>query len=148
MPIKLNIGLSRKVGEANFGSRGASCSVEVEAEATLLLTEPAELQRRIQAAFDACRQAVDTELDRTPESGEVTTARTAGSTPRPTPAARATRPATSSQLRAIHAIASRHNVELRPLVQQRYHTGRLEELSITQASELIDELKSVGGAAP
>ena len=34
--LKLNIGLSRKVGEANFGSRGASVNLELEVESGLV----------------------------------------------------------------------------------------------------------------
>ncbi|MGZ0174755.1 MAG: hypothetical protein ACKVHE_35095 [Planctomycetales bacterium] len=30
MPMKLNVGLSRKIGEPNFGSRGASVNLELE----------------------------------------------------------------------------------------------------------------------
>ena len=41
MPMTLNVGLSRKVGEANYGSRGASVNFAVELEASLI-REPDE----------------------------------------------------------------------------------------------------------
>jgi len=46
MPLKLNVGLSRKVGDTNYGSRGASVNVELELESSLV-GEPAKLQERI-----------------------------------------------------------------------------------------------------
>ena len=53
--------------------------------------------------------------------------------------------ATSSQVRAIHAIANRQRANLSELLQE-LGIGRLEELSISAASDLIDRLKSAAGA--
>ena len=36
MPLKLNIGFSRKVGERDYGSRGASANLELELESGLV----------------------------------------------------------------------------------------------------------------
>ena len=36
MPMKLNVGVSRKVGLPDYGSVGASCNLELELDAGLL----------------------------------------------------------------------------------------------------------------
>jgi hypothetical protein len=35
MPLKASIGLSRKVGQENYGSLGANCQLEIELDASL-----------------------------------------------------------------------------------------------------------------
>ncbi len=59
--LKLNAGFSRKVGEPNYGSRGASVNVELEVESQLI-SDPEGLSRRIRGLFELARQAVDDEL--------------------------------------------------------------------------------------
>ena len=39
MPLRLNVGLSKKLGLPDYGSLGASCHVEVELESTLLQSD-------------------------------------------------------------------------------------------------------------
>ena len=60
--IKVNCGFSRKVGEANYGSRGASVNLELE-----LATEAAHdgdaLQDKIKRMFILAKKAVDDELN-------------------------------------------------------------------------------------
>ncbi len=46
MPLKLNVGLSRKVGEPNYSSRGASVNLELELDSAIV-GEPDRLQERI-----------------------------------------------------------------------------------------------------
>jgi len=64
MPLKLNVGLSKKIGQPDFGSLGASCHIEVELESSLLQTDLDGFQERAQRAFTACCQAVNDELAR------------------------------------------------------------------------------------
>jgi len=64
MPLRLNIGLSKKLGLPDYGSLGASCNVDIELDAALLQTDPEAFQRHARNACDACRRAVQEELAR------------------------------------------------------------------------------------
>ena len=59
--IKLNAGFSRKVGEVNYGSRGASVNLELELDSGAIDT-PEKLHDKIKTLFTLARRAVDEEL--------------------------------------------------------------------------------------
>jgi hypothetical protein len=149
MPLKLNVGLSRKVGEANYGSRGASVNVEMELESSLV-TEPAKLQERIRQLFGIVRTSLAEELNGSGHgaarnaNGANGHAKPENGNDVPSRQTATVRAATQSQVRALHAIAKSKDLNLARLLQGRYQVDRPENLGIKQASELIDSLKSNG----
>src|SRR5438067_1034029 len=62
MPMKLCVGLSRKVGEPNYSSRGGSIHLEVEVDGSLL-ADPQQLHKRIRQCFALARSALEEELN-------------------------------------------------------------------------------------
>jgi hypothetical protein len=161
--LKLNTGITRKVGLPDYGSAGASCNLEVELD-TSLFHDLEGLHQVVRRAYAACNQAVQDELARLATASnvngkpraraahevvEVSTSPTIGGarltttasngSVRPSPAAR---PATAAQVKALKVIASRKRIDLAGLLQQRFGLMAPGELGIRQASELIDELKS------
>jgi hypothetical protein len=62
MPLKLNVGLMKKIGQPHYGSLSASCHVELELESLLLGNDIGAFQARVEQAFAACRGAVEKEL--------------------------------------------------------------------------------------
>jgi hypothetical protein len=64
MPLKLNVGIAKKVGLPSYGSLGASCYVECELDSALLTSDPERFHEHIRGAFAACSQAVHEELSR------------------------------------------------------------------------------------
>ena len=69
MPMKLNVGVCRKVGQPDYGSIGATCNVEVELSSSLLQDDLEGFQRQVRTAYDACRQAVSDELAKSQSAG-------------------------------------------------------------------------------
>lgn len=51
MPLKLNVGLSKKVGLPDYGSLGASCHVEVELESSLVLQDVDAFHQHVRRAY-------------------------------------------------------------------------------------------------
>src|SRR4029077_14562783 len=64
MPLKLNDGVSRKMGLPDYGSIGDSCNLQMELDAGLLEHDLDGFQARIRGAYVAAHQAVHDELAR------------------------------------------------------------------------------------
>ena len=160
MPLRLNVGVSRKLGLPGYSSIGASCNLEVELDHGLLL-DPAGFRDRARGAFLAAEQAVDDELARLQAHGEPGETRQATPTngrrngghagdalPAVRPEARPARtgkPATPGQVRAIVSSARRQRADLDGLLCDLGVT-RPEELTLADASGLIDRLKAAATA--
>jgi len=144
MPLQVSVGMSQKIGQPNYGSLGASCQVVMELDSRLLPHDVAAFQEQVREVFDACRQAVQCELARKPAAVSVAS----GELERnmlPIPPAgnhgERPRPATGNQVRALHAIARQQQFELEEILRERFECVAPEELTVVQASKLIDDLK-------
>lgn len=151
--LKVNVGLSRKVGEPNYGSRGASVNLELEVESGLA-SEPDSLRDRVRQLFRMARSAVDEELSAASpgtESGQVNSqpgAPNGSNGYRNGSGAHCSgRSATQSQVRAIYAIANRQGVNLAAELQSRFGVSRPEDLGIREASSFIDAIKPEASGA-
>ncbi len=127
MPVKVNVGLSKKIGQPDYGSLGASCNVEFELDGSYDNGSSEHFQEAVRRAYVACRQAVESEIavSHSPRNG-------IGGQHSATPVNRVAndqpsyqangngnvRNATSSQVRAIFAIANRSRVDLPSLLSQ------------------------------
>jgi len=139
--IKLNAGVSRKVGEPNYGSRGATVNVELELESSAA-QDTHLLHDRIRKLFAIAREAVAEELGLSMQTG-------APSQTAPPPASQSAvahgnrppdRQASEAQIRAINAICNRRGLD--PHAESHHRLGRsIQDLTLPEASTLIDQLK-------
>jgi len=158
MPLRLNVGASKKVGETNYGSRGASVNVEMELD-TSLVSDPAKLQDKIRQLFALVRTSLAEELNggghapngtRNGNGAQEHHAHTNGgadqsAVPDNRQRNGSPRPATQSQIKALFAISKSQHVNLSQLLRERFNVSRPDDLSIKEASQLIDSLKSANG---
>jgi hypothetical protein len=163
MPVKVNVGLTKKLGLPNYGSAGASCNLEFELDTGQILDNPDGFQRHVHNAYEACRKAVLTELSHQLQSDSL----------RPAEMREADRPsngpAESSDSGSVTTPATLGIVHASPLASQRqinyvHHLAhgiprltprrleilcatvcgkRLAHLTATDASQLIDTLKDI-----
>lgn len=158
MPTKVNLGLSRKAGLPDYGSIGASCHVELELDGQILDGDLDRFRQHVRRAYEACREAVEDELAREGATASLPSngshngnghsngnghQRTNGNAyPNGSNGHQRSngRSATQSQVRAINAIAGRNRIDLSPILD-RFGVQSLQDLSISDASSLIDELK-------
>jgi len=142
MAMKINVGLQKKVGQPNYGSLGASCQIEFEMDSALLESNMDGFHDRVNGAFLACRQAVNLQLrqqesERAVES--TTSIQKQLSERRPETQRGGT--VTPNQLKAIYGMARRQRIDPQKLVHERFERYVPEDLTIREASELLDELK-------
>lgn len=149
MPLKVNVGLTKKLGEANYGSRGASVNVEMELESTLV-SEPGKLQERIRQLFVVVRSSLAEELNGNANGNGAKPTTNGNDTNGHGPAdhnparnghERPHRPATQSQVKALHAITKSKGLNLGDLLRNQFSVRKADDLSIGEASTLIDQLK-------
>jgi hypothetical protein len=154
MALKLNVGVSKKLGLPEYSSVGASCNVEVELDPGLLEHDLDAFHARARAAYVACHRAVEDDLARSQAlakpaaHGRNGTAGTNGTHQSRTGSAngRPRLPATASQVRAIIAIARKQDADLEGVLRDDFGVDQPEDLSLSQASKLIDRLKAAAGA--
>ena len=153
MPLKLNVGASRKVTDNNYGSRGASVNLELELD-TALASDPPKLQEKIRHLFGLVRVSLAEELNGggNGHSGGPMPVNNGQHAPGSNGLNGHNRqngerhggvaPATANQCKALHAIARTNGVVLGDFLRERYQKGRPDDLNIRQASQAIDELKA------
>ena len=150
MPLKLNVGLSKKIGQPDYGSLGASCHVEVELDAALLQNDLDGFHSHVRNAYIACQQAVNDELARhssttpsrqtnSPNNGQAngngsSQGSTNGTSYR----------ASEKQLHFARRLASQiPNLGRLELLVDQLFDKSINDLSGFEASSLIDQLKAM-----
>lgn len=157
MPLKLSVGLTRKMGLPAYGSLGASCQLEVELDPHLVFSDVPALQQRIRYLHGICRQAVEDELALRQESAaqdqrsvDSRPQEANGSDPHLPADQEAERAARASQRQLDYVLQLARQVPAvgvagLPRLAQHLFQKTPAELTCLEASSLIDVLKDLRG---
>jgi hypothetical protein len=147
--MKLSVGLSRKVSDNHYGSKGGNIGLEVEVD-SILLGDPSRLRGHMKQLFDMVRKALDEELNDgrennpdEPENPALKGAMAGHEVVKPEQNA-AIRMASGKQLSLIQELVRKAKIPFQPLLEER-KVHALHELTLQQASGLITELKAMVG---
>jgi hypothetical protein len=158
MPLKLTVGLSKKLGLHDYGSVGASCQLELELDQSLLADDLDRFHQQVHDAYTACRQAVQDELARHSKGGKpIEHAACSQDATSESPSAGQDEPRRSDNGNGHYAASEKQLTYINQLARQIKGLGvrRLEtlaqemfgkqpaELSSFEASALIDQLKAL-----
>lgn len=146
MAAKLSVGLQKKLGLPGYSSIGASCHVEFEVETSLMESNLEGFHQKVQRVYSACQQAINEQLARyqsTPPNlnDPPRTQLNGQNNPNPQQVKQESSRATRNQIRSIFAIARNQGLDPLQIVRTRFNLDLPEDLTIREASSLIDELK-------
>ncbi len=141
MPLKASVGLSRKIGQENYGSLGANCQLEIELDASII-DDAEAFHARIRRLYALANQSVVDQLTRGGGSG----APSPSNSPTEPPAN--DEPASNKQVKYLLDIArQQHDMDLARTAnfcEQAVGVSDVYQLTKSQASTVIDRLNGRG----
>jgi hypothetical protein len=116
--------------------------LELELDSALL-NEPPRLHAQIKQLFGLVKVSLAEELN----GGSHRPAQGSSPNPRPTQQGAGTRMATPAQIKALYALSRQQHLDLSQWLNERCQVDRPQDLTLKQASTLIDALKAMNGEA-
>ena len=139
--LSIMVGVTRKIGLPNYGSVGANCTVESEADSSLL-EDLERFHQKLRSTYAAAWEAVEEQLQQRsqPNGPDVIAGPAADS------AALSGQPATPRQIEYAHKLSDQISemgtAQLGSFTQDVFGKS-IQALSCTEASRLIDLLKQI-----
>src|SRR5580765_8882859 len=145
MPLKASVGLSRKVGQENYGSLGANCQLEIELDATLV-NDAEAFHDRIRRLYALANQAV---VDQLAKNGNGNEQLKNGSPAPQNNGNPPDEPASNRQVKYLLDLARQEQkmdlARTAEFCQQTVGVSDVYQLTKTQASAVIDRLNGKSG---
>ena len=147
--IKLNVGASRKVSDNHYGSKGGNVNIELELDSSLAL-DSQKLRDHIRKLFDLANASLEEELQANNEHASVEDshhqrdgANLNGNSAGNAVSVAPVRYASEKQLALIQGLLRKSKIPYQPLLGE-CKVGSFNELTVQQASRMIESLKAGG----